>query len=271
MKRFFVGGLAALLPTILTLWILTALVGFVRNYIAIPVTRAIHWTLITNQAGKQIQEYCTEIEIFTPEHALVDAGPALAEAEARSAFFLDLSPINRDALYADLSESIPPYIGLALSFVLIFVAGFLLRNYFVKLLFRQGERILQVFPLVRSIYKNSKKLVDFLFSGKEQREFKGVVAVPYPSPGIFTVGFVTSAGLESLNAAREEEFVSVFWRSRLGSDLATTIERNRRRSPSSVEAPVLFDGRLRRGLKGRPKSHPGCDRPHQAPATLPKT
>ena len=36
---------------------------------------------------------------------------------------------------------------------------------------------------------------------------------------------------------------------RFGSDLAAQIECNRRRSHSSVEAPVLFDGRLRRGRR----------------------
>lgn len=217
-KRFFVGGLAALLPTILTLWIVVALYGFIADYVAAPVTRMIHWSLVSNQVGHELLEAATPLSVFDerfidPE-ALVDGesvSEAVASSRRSSGFFLDLSRVDREKLYSALSERIPPVFGLTIGMILIFLAGCLLRGFAGRWLFARGERFLSSFPVVRSIYPWAKQIVDFFFREKKQlREFQTVVAVPYPRAGMFTLGFVTNDGLQSLNAQQDGEFVAVF-------------------------------------------------------------
>jgi uncharacterized membrane protein len=95
--------------------------------------------------------------------------------------------------------------------VSIFVIGFLLCGWVGRQIFHAGERLFFSFPLVRSIYPYAKKIVDYFLKDKSTvREFQTVVAVPYPSKGMFTLGFVTSDGLRSLNDRKHGEYVCVF-------------------------------------------------------------
>lgn len=217
-KRFFVGGLAALLPTVLTLWVVVALVGFIGDYVAAPVTRLIHWSLITNTVGQEILESTTPIVVFDerfidPDLLVDGQSPteALEASKTASGFLLDLSLLDREKLYAALSERIPPYFGLTIGFILIFLAGCILRGFAGRWLFARGEKLLFSFPLVRSIYPWAKQIVEFFFKDKKNlREFQTVVAVPYPRKGMFTLGFVTNDGLASLNAQKNGEYIAVF-------------------------------------------------------------
>lgn len=218
MKRFFLRGLTALLPTILTLWVVVAVIGFVVDHVASPVTRAIHWCLVTNQIGKRILESTTPVRIYDRawvQRAALPPGvtvrQAIAEAEQQSSFILDLHIVDRALLYEELRRRIPPVFGLAVGFVLIFMLGIVLRGYLGRYVFHRAEKLFFSFPLVRRIYPYAKKLVEFFFQDKSTvREFQTVVAVPYPSKGMFALGFVTSDGLRSLNDRKQGEFVCVY-------------------------------------------------------------
>ncbi|MCB9880635.1 MAG: DUF502 domain-containing protein [Planctomycetes bacterium] len=218
MKRFFMGGLSALLPTILTLWVVVALVGFIGDYVASPMTRLVHWSLVTNRIGQDILESTTPIQVFDERFvdpkALDDgetAATAIAASKRASGFLLDLSKLDQPKLYAALADRIPPSFGLAIGFVLIFLAGCLFRGVAGRWLFGRAERLLFSFPLVKSIYPWAKQIVEFFCKDKQTvREFQTVVAVPYPRPGMFTLGFVTNDGLQSLNAQTDGEYIAVF-------------------------------------------------------------
>ncbi len=219
MREFFLRGLSALLPTVLTLWILTAMFAFLRDFVARPITDGIHWCLITNQWGRALLEETTPIRIYEPpflrEDALPEPGPErvsfLRQLREGQGFFLDLGPVDREALEAALEEHIPPLFGLSIGLVLIFFLGFLTRGWFGAFVLRRGERLLFSFPLVRSIYPYAKQVVDFFFQGSRKgRDFDKVVAVPYPSRDLYTLGFVTSEGLPALDDAAGGDFVAVF-------------------------------------------------------------
>lgn len=215
-KRFFLGGLIALLPTILTLWIFVALFGFVRDYIAIPVTRGIQWSLVTNQPGNRLLEAVAGFDLYAPEHLdpekVREAGgaEALARIQDQDRFVTDLSIVDMERVYAELDTVLPPVVGLLIGLVAIYFLGFLLRHWVGRYLFQQGERLLFNFPVVRRVYPYAKKIVEFLFTNKSVQEFKSVVAVPYPSPGLYSIGFVTSAGLASLDTATDQDYISVY-------------------------------------------------------------
>jgi uncharacterized membrane protein len=54
-----------------------------------------------------------------------------------------------------------------------------------------------------------KQVTDFVLSEK-RAAFRTVVAVPYPRPGIYSLGFVTGEGWKSINRASGGEMVQVF-------------------------------------------------------------
>src|SRR5688572_19202727 len=219
MKRFFLRGLAALLPTVLTIWIIVALWGVVLDYVARPVTQGIHWTLTTNRLGRSLLESSTPIRIYDPKYVkkeIRDDGPAavkerLRKASQDSGFFLDLSPIDTTLLHEELGKSIPPAFGFCIGIIGVYFIGLFLGGYVGVFLWGYAERLFFSIPFIKTIYPYAKQIVDFLIGERsERKDFRAVVAVPYPHPGIYSLGFVTGEGLRTLNEKRNDSLLSVF-------------------------------------------------------------
>jgi uncharacterized membrane protein len=219
MKRFFLRGLAALLPTVLTIWIIVALWGVVLDYVARPVTHGIHWTLTTNRVGKSLLESTTPIRIYDPKFVkkeIRDDGTAavkerLNKASQDSGFFLDLSPIDTTLLNQELGKSIPPAFGFCIGIIGVYFIGLFLGGYVGAFLWGYVERLVFSIPFIKTIYPYAKQIVDFLIGERNDRkDFRAVVAVPYPHPGIYSLGFVTGEGLKTLNEKRNDSLLSVF-------------------------------------------------------------
>jgi uncharacterized membrane protein len=62
---------------------------------------------------------------------------------------------------------------------------------------------------VRAVYPHAKQLVDFFLSDNEM-EFDSVVAAPYPSPGIWSIGLVTGGGLPELSDDQKGEMRAIY-------------------------------------------------------------
>jgi len=89
------------------------------------------------------------------------------------------------------------------------VAGALAASYLGRRLIHGAEQFLSKLPLIRGIYPFLKQVTDF-FLGERKLEFSGVVVVPYPRQGIYSIGFVTGGALRSVNAAAGEEMIRIF-------------------------------------------------------------
>lgn len=63
-------------------------------------------------------------------------------------------------------------------------------------------------PVVRNIYGSVKQITDFLFS-EQQIDFRRVVAVEYPRPGIWSLGFVTGESMLDIMTAAGEPCLNV--------------------------------------------------------------
>lgn len=70
------------------------------------------------------------------------------------------------------------------------------------------ERGIGRLPLVRSVYQATKQVTDYLFSDREL-EFTRVVAVEYPSRGVWSLAFVTNEGMADVEAAAGEKMLTV--------------------------------------------------------------
>ncbi len=81
-----------------------------------------------------------------------------------------------------------------LSFILLVIL-----TYFVGLatqralgtrLLQLGEQLIRRLPIIRSIYGASKQLTQTLFT--EKIAFQKAVLIPFPHPGMYAIGFITS-------------------------------------------------------------------------------
>ncbi len=70
------------------------------------------------------------------------------------------------------------------------------------------DRLVSRLPVVRSVYSSIKQVSDFIFSEHEVK-FTRIVAVEYPSKGIWTMGFVTNESFEEIEEATREPMLVV--------------------------------------------------------------
>ncbi len=84
-----------------------------------------------------------------------------------------------------------PGLGIAVTIIVIFVAGILTRGVLGRGAVTLWERFLSSLPLVRTIYTAAKQLLISLAEPKENL-FQRVVIIPYPRLGMYSIAFATS-------------------------------------------------------------------------------
>lgn len=101
-----------------------------------------------------------------------------------------------------------PGLGIVFGVLLVLLLGWLARAYAGRWLLRRVEAAFLRVPVVREVYGTVKAVVD-AFSG--QHVALGRVAlVEYPREGVYSLGFVTGAGLPEASSRFGEESVCVF-------------------------------------------------------------
>ncbi len=102
-----------------------------------------------------------------------------------------------------------PGIGLLISISVIIITGMFVSNFIGRQLVALGEYLLAHIPLVRSIYSAVKKVLETLFTSKDQ-SFRKVLFVEYPRKGLWSIAFQTGAGSEELNKKLDTDLISIF-------------------------------------------------------------
>ncbi len=103
-----------------------------------------------------------------------------------------------------------PGTGLIVAFVALTLLGFLTANLIGRRLVAFGESLLSRMPIVRPIYRTAKQIFQTLFSSSGS-SFRHVGLVEFPSPGMWSLVFLTQAPSADI-AARlpASEHVSAF-------------------------------------------------------------
>ena len=151
MKKLFSKGLVALLPMILTIFLLYFVGKTVYDAVGVPLGEVMKW-IATTSTGKT-------------EEVLRQSNPSW----------------DRYFRWA-------PVVGFVVGTILIFMVGAIVATFFGKKIYRLFERILSKLPVIRVIYPYAKQFTDFFFSsasGGKKMEFKNAVAVPFPTHGIY--------------------------------------------------------------------------------------
>ena len=102
-----------------------------------------------------------------------------------------------------------PGLGVILTLVIVFVTGVFATNFFGAQLVRLWYGILQRIPVVNSIYSSVKQISDTLFSSSGQA-FRKALLVQWPSPGMWTIAFLTGTPGGDVVNHLQGDYVSVY-------------------------------------------------------------
>jgi uncharacterized membrane protein len=100
-----------------------------------------------------------------------------------------------DGVLSPLAERILGYtipgLGIAITILIIILAGFLTRNIIGATLYKHGDKLLARTPIIRVFYLAAKQLVEAV-TIPDLKTFKEVVTIEYPRRGLYVIGFATS-------------------------------------------------------------------------------
>ncbi len=207
-KHFFLRGLAILLPTVLTIWILLAAYQFVQGRIAAPINAGLRELVVQATPWPDASEpELAAARLYMPleeQRAFRHAGETRAWLERYT---------RREKLERWWRAYAFPMdlIGLAVAITLIYIAGVLLGSFIGRRLYARGEALINRLPLVRRIYPSVKQVTDFFVGGPTERlQFNHVVALEYPRRGIWSLGLVTGESMATVQDRLGEESLTVY-------------------------------------------------------------
>ncbi|MBN1362604.1 MAG: DUF502 domain-containing protein [Sedimentisphaerales bacterium] len=178
LKSYFLRGLAVLLPTLLTIWILVGVYTFIRQNVSNHINRGLVWVLVENKKSE------------APNAAWLDS----YEDDMRRIFITGPGQV----------------VGFLIALVVVFAVGTLLASVVGRALWRVIEAFILNTPVLRRVYPYVKQVTDFVLTQEEKEKmFSRVVAVEYPRKGIWSIGFVTGSGLRRITESVQKEFLTV--------------------------------------------------------------
>jgi len=216
-KRFFMRGLAAVLPAILTIvlliWFFTRINRFMGRYI----NAAVQWV--------SVQGMC-----------LIDHIPHTWRGP--------------DAQWTAIKNIWGSYrldwVGFVLSLVAIYIIGRFVASFLGREFLRVLERTLLRVPVIKQVYSFVKQVTDYLLS-RPKFEFSRVVAVEYPRKGVWSVGLVTGPGMRTVQRSLGGDLLTVFIPSSPTPFTGYTITVSR---SEVIDLPVSIDDALRFTVSG---------------------
>ena len=216
-RRFFVRGLAAVLPAILTIFVLVKLFTWIQRYVGRYINTGVQWLVL------QWSRLWTRAALsWTPT---------------------DDHWNNIKATWENYHLN---WIGFVLAFVAIYIFGRFVASILGRGLWRTIERAFFRLPVIRQVYPYVKQVTDFLLS-ERKLEFSRVVAVEYPRKGIWSMGLVTGPAMRTLHDNLSGDLLTVFIPSSPTPVTGYTITVNRK---DVIDLPMNFDDALRFTVSG---------------------
>ncbi|MDO8303293.1 MAG: DUF502 domain-containing protein, partial [Sedimentisphaerales bacterium] len=206
-RRYFFRGMAALLPTILTLWLFVACYNFVQNNISSHINQGLVYLLsIATDSYPSVSDEEVRSYVISHDQSWLSRPDGLNQE-------IKKPEVQRSVRQARLERFWVNGVGSVAGFVIALVGvcfmGVVLASVAGKALWVIIESVLIKTPVLKSVYPHVKQMTDFLFSD-QKLSFSRVVAVQYPRQGVWSVGMVTGAGLRRLKGNSGVEMLTVF-------------------------------------------------------------
>jgi uncharacterized membrane protein len=229
-RHFFFRGLAIVLPTVLSFWLLLMAYNFVDGRVAEPINRGVRQGILAFSAwpAPQPRDFVEAEQQLDSNHQAEwrsrrDALAATLGSDwtierENTAFQEFLEPhARRHALrrwwdtYRIGSWSAMNLIGLVVAVGLIYFVGAVLGSFIGRRIYARGEELLQRVPLLGRVYPAIKQVTDFFMGGGGTTvRFNRVVAVQYPRKGLWSVGLVTGDPMKDLAGEPDDPLVTIF-------------------------------------------------------------
>jgi len=229
-RNFFLRGIVAILPAMLTLFVFVFIVQFANRYVTGPINSFIYSALERNAAGWAILDALSvdprsaefldtdslppQLQVLRERDGL--GGPAFQEALTEHRvegygilYELDELCINEEKLRAAVKGVVPPVFGIVAALLLLIALGYLASGFLGRRVVSWFDSLLSQVPVVRSVYPYTKQFVEYFLSDNDLA-FDTVVAAPYPSPGVWCIAFVTSPGFKTIHKALGGRYVACF-------------------------------------------------------------
>jgi uncharacterized membrane protein len=179
-RRFFIRGLSALLPTLITLWLLQWA-----------------WNFLWESMGRYVILAIQRLWLATGH------SPPSADDTTMAWAWSDL-----EGNYVFGTK----IIGVVIATILVYLLGVLIGNFIGRTAYKLIENAVMRIPFIRAIYPAVKQITDFLLADRKSSQFSGsrVVAVRPHSNSIWSIGLVTGTGVRHLSDVTGSEMTTVF-------------------------------------------------------------
>lgn len=225
-KRFFMRGLGAVAPTLVTIALVVWAYRFIDQNIGQYITRGViglySWVLesephgalgidqqVALDLGDPIDEWnaVTGQRLTSHYKVLTSRGLASTDEETR----LRAESLRREALWdlATRKWKVFNLTGFAIAILLIYFMGYFLASFIGRTTWKIVENLVERIPLVGGIYPSIKQVTD-LFIDDKKLEFSAVVAVQYPRKGLWSVGLVTGRPMGAIKSEDSRDLTTVF-------------------------------------------------------------
>jgi uncharacterized membrane protein len=172
-KRFFIRGLAAALPTLLTIILLLFAFSLLDKWFGTHLRGGARWVV------EQVWRHYRTPPKWVSNQELWD-----------ERFW---------------------WVGFMLFLVGVYFFGRFVASFLGRSIWKRIEQAILRLPVVRQIYPYAKQVTEFILSEKKRLDFSRVVAVEYPRKGIWSMGLVTGPAMRMIrDAALDEEALTVF-------------------------------------------------------------
>jgi uncharacterized membrane protein len=206
-RSYFLRGMAALLPTILTIWIFVQCYVFVQDKVSVHINRGLVRVLVM-----AVDWYPAVTEEQIQAH-IVKENPQLQGDPAKIQRRITDEDIVRGARIEEAEQYWVYGPGQITGFIIVIIGicfiGAFLASVVGRTIWRISEHALMNAPLVKKVYPYIKQVTDFLLT-KKDFSFSKVVTFEYPRKGTWSIGLVTGSGLKKVSQARKTDFYTVF-------------------------------------------------------------
>ncbi|GJM24338.1 MAG: membrane protein [Phycisphaerae bacterium] len=223
-KRFFLRGLAAVLPTLLTIAVFLWAYSLVDTYLGQHITRGMLNVMCLLGEPSAVDAEEDSLLYGDPIDRWIQTGPWAGIRDTAEHNIITSNALHStDDLVKKRAErartralwriAFSKYklglVGFLIAIIVVYFVGLFLASFIGRTTLRLVERTVSRMPLVGAIYPNIKQVTDFLFS-ESKLEFSGVVAVPYPRKGIWSVGLLTGRPMGAIKDQTDGDLVTVF-------------------------------------------------------------
>ena len=242
-KRFFFRGLAAILPTILTILLFSWLYSTIGKPINDGTKYIICKTCITYKTEKSTENTNQTTEIF-PVYFKNRAGEKISSYNDQL-YFYEHAKESRD--FCEFWDRYFFAFGFLLAIICIYIIGKFLTSYFGNIGMKLLEKALSGIPFVNQVYSSIKQVTDFLISSDGKKNYSRVVAVEYPSKGLWSIGLATNTGMTTIVNSIQKEMITVFIPSSPTPVTGYTVTVNK---SDVIDLPLSIDEALKFTISG---------------------